>query len=104
MRCITHKHVARLRKSSEFLSDKSWEPFLDRTPARPSGRKSIVAMYRKHGSRLSFVAMLCTLSFVTGMNDPIEQMNDRADERRPEDLQEARYVMFDSSSFLLRSG
>ena len=24
MRCITHKHVSRLRKSGEFLSDKSW--------------------------------------------------------------------------------
>ena len=31
MRFITHKHVARLMKSSEFLW-KSWGPFLDRTP------------------------------------------------------------------------
>ena len=31
MRCSTHKHVARVTKSGEFLW-KSWEVYLDRTP------------------------------------------------------------------------
>ena len=35
MRFITHKHVPRLRKSSDEFLCKSWGPFLDRTPWPP---------------------------------------------------------------------